>query len=119
MLLETSGGCTQPSWRTVVRAESWLDDILSTTRPHTVLLSSDTSPLGVLAAHAAERHGANSVHVQHGGVDGGIGRLAGPAQPRHHRHAASEDLALGRGGRAIPRPRCTYSGSPASTSSPV
>ncbi|MEV7868787.1 hypothetical protein AB0P17_22435 [Streptomyces sp. NPDC088124] len=66
VLLETSGGCTQPSWRTLVRAESWLDDMLSTTRPHTVLLSNDTSPLGVLAAHAAERHGANSVHVQHG-----------------------------------------------------
>ncbi|WP_263546353.1 hypothetical protein [Streptomyces sp. ICN988] len=66
VLLETSGGCTQPSWRTLVRVESWLDDMLSTTRPHTVLLSNDTSPLGVLAAHAAERHGANSVHVQHG-----------------------------------------------------
>ncbi|MBB5940211.1 hypothetical protein [Streptomyces zagrosensis] len=66
VLLETSGGCTQPSWRTLVRAESWLDDMLPTTRPHTVLLSNDTSPLGVLAAHAAERHGANSVHVQHG-----------------------------------------------------
>ncbi|AXI89604.1 hypothetical protein SAM9427_30510 [Streptomyces sp. ETH9427] len=66
VLLETSGGCTQPSWRTLVRAESWLDDMLSTARPHTVLLSNDTSPLGVLAAHAAERHGANSVHVQHG-----------------------------------------------------
>ncbi|MFJ2716881.1 hypothetical protein [Streptomyces sp. NPDC087437] len=66
VLLETSGGCTQPSWRALVRAESWLDDMLSTTRPHTVLLSNDTSPLGVLAAHAAERHGANSVHVQHG-----------------------------------------------------
>ncbi|MGW6681088.1 hypothetical protein ACWGBO_14495 [[Kitasatospora] papulosa] len=66
VLLETSGGCTQPSWRTIQRAESWLDGVLSATRPHTVLLSNDTSPLGVLAAHAAERHGANSVHVQHG-----------------------------------------------------
>ncbi|MGW0914572.1 hypothetical protein ACWD1Z_22875 [Streptomyces sp. NPDC002784] len=66
VLLETSGGCTQPSWRTLLRAESWLDGVLSATRPHTVLLSNDTSPLGALAAHAAERHGANTVHVQHG-----------------------------------------------------
>ncbi|MFI7101894.1 hypothetical protein ACIBK8_21295 [Streptomyces sp. NPDC050161] len=66
VLLETSGGCTQPSWRTILRAESWLDGVLAATRPHTVLLSNDTSPLGALAAHAAERHGANTVHVQHG-----------------------------------------------------
>lgn len=66
VLLETSGGCTQPSWRTLVQAESWLDGVLSATRPHTVLLSNDTSPLGALAAHAAERHGANTVHIQHG-----------------------------------------------------
>lgn len=66
VLLGTCGGCTQPSWRALVRAESWLDGVLSATRPHTVLLSNDTSPLGVLAAHMAERHGANSVHVQHG-----------------------------------------------------
>ncbi|WP_327241752.1 hypothetical protein [Streptomyces sp. NBC_01320] len=66
VLLETSGGCTQPSWRTLLRAESWIDGVLAATRPHTVLLSNDTSPLGALAAHAAERHGANTVHVQHG-----------------------------------------------------
>ncbi|MFE2498565.1 hypothetical protein [Streptomyces scopuliridis] len=66
VLLETSGGCTQPSWRTLVRAEGWLDSVLAATRPYTVLLSNDTSPLGALAAHAAERHGANTVHVQHG-----------------------------------------------------
>ncbi|MGY3683121.1 hypothetical protein [Streptomyces sp. TE33382] len=66
VLLETSGGCTQPSWRTILRAETWLDGVLSATRPHTVLLSNDTSPLGALAAHAAERHGLNTVHVQHG-----------------------------------------------------
>ncbi|MER5970322.1 hypothetical protein ABT112_11410 [Streptomyces sp. NPDC002055] len=66
VLLETSGGCTQPSWRTILRAESWLDGVLTVTRPHTVLLSNDTSPLGALAAHAAERHGVNTVHVQHG-----------------------------------------------------
>ncbi|WP_329295961.1 hypothetical protein [Streptomyces pseudovenezuelae] len=66
VLLETSSGCTQPSWRTLIRAEHWLDSVLSATRPHTVLLSNDTSPLGALAAHAAERHGANTVHVQHG-----------------------------------------------------
>lgn len=66
VLLETPGGCTQPSWRTILRAESWLDGVLSATLPHTVLLSNDTSPLGALAAHAAERHGVNTVHVQHG-----------------------------------------------------
>lgn len=66
VLLETSGGCTQPSWQALLRAESWLDGILAATRPHTVLLSNDTSPLGALAAHAAERHRTNTVHVQHG-----------------------------------------------------
>ncbi|WP_330300619.1 hypothetical protein [Streptomyces sp. NBC_00503] len=66
VLLESSGGCTQPSWRTLVQLETWLDGVLSATRPHTVLLSNDTSPLGALAVHAAERHGANTVHVQHG-----------------------------------------------------
>jgi hypothetical protein len=66
VLLETTGGCTQPSWRSLVRAETWLGRALAATRPHTVLLSNDTSPLGVLAVHTAERHGANTVHVQHG-----------------------------------------------------
>jgi hypothetical protein len=66
VLLETSGGCTQPSWRSVVDAEAWLDDTLAAARPHTVLVSNDTSPLGALAVHAAERHGINTVHVQHG-----------------------------------------------------
>ncbi|MBM7166963.1 hypothetical protein JQK87_00690 [Streptomyces sp. G44] len=66
VLLETSGGCTQPSWRSVVRAETWLDGVLAAARPHTVLVSNDTSPLGALAVHVAERHGANTVHVQHG-----------------------------------------------------
>ncbi|MFT9784735.1 hypothetical protein ACMZ5E_00640 [Streptomyces rhizosphaericola] len=65
-MLETSGGCTQPSWRSVVRAETWLDGVLAAARPHTVLVSNDTSPLGALAVHVAERHGANTVHVQHG-----------------------------------------------------
>ncbi|MEU5838367.1 hypothetical protein ABZ820_32520 [Streptomyces diacarni] len=95
VLLETSGGCTQPSWRTLVRAENWLDDMLSTTRPHTVLLSNDTSPLGVLAAHAAERHGANSVHVQHGAWT--ADSVAWPAL--HSRDIivmGDRDLALGR-----------------------
>ncbi|MEU1406826.1 hypothetical protein ABZ471_31530 [Streptomyces sp. NPDC005728] len=95
VLLETSGGCTQPSWRTLVRAESWLDDLLSTTRPHTVLLSNDTSPLGVLAAHAAERHGANSVHVQHGAWT-----AESAAWPALHSRdiivMGERDLALGR-----------------------
>ncbi|MFD4241361.1 hypothetical protein ACFWP3_07185 [Streptomyces sp. NPDC058525] len=66
VLLETSGGCTQPSWRSVIQAETWLDGVLAATRPHTVLVSNDTSPLGALAVHAAERHGANTMHVQHG-----------------------------------------------------
>lgn len=66
VLLETSGGCTQPSWRSVIQAETWLDGVLAATQPHTVLISNDTSPLGALAVHAAGRHGANTVHVQHG-----------------------------------------------------
>ncbi|MFI0743275.1 hypothetical protein ACH4PU_35160 [Streptomyces sp. NPDC021100] len=66
VLLEMLGGCTQPSWRTVVQAESWLDSVLGTARPNTVLVSNDTSPLGALAVHVAERHGINTVHVQHG-----------------------------------------------------
>nr|WP_203615404.1 hypothetical protein [Streptomyces sp. SID13726] len=65
-VLETSGGCTQPSWRSVVAAEAWLDDVLAAARPHTMLVSNDTSPLGALAVHAAERHGITTVHVQHG-----------------------------------------------------
>ncbi|WP_399890540.1 hypothetical protein ACGH7X_29750 [Streptomyces sp. BBFR51] len=95
VLLETSGGCTQPSWRTLGRVESWLDDMLSTTRPHTVLLSNDTSPLGVLAAHAAERRGANSVHVQHGAWT-----AESAAWPALHSRdiivMGERDLALGR-----------------------
>ncbi|MEV6531304.1 hypothetical protein AB0M86_17150 [Streptomyces sp. NPDC051639] len=111
VLLETSGGCTQPSWRTVVRAESWLDDILSTTRPHTVLLSNDTSPLGVLAAHAAERHGANSVHVQHGAWT--PESVAWPAL--HSRDIivmGERDLALGRGWARHPEAEVHVLGQP-------
>ncbi|GGT21941.1 hypothetical protein ACK389_10790 [Streptomyces antibioticus] len=66
VVLETSGGCTQPSWRSVIRTETWLDGVLSTVQPHTVLVSNDTSPLGALAVHTAGRHGINTVHVQHG-----------------------------------------------------
>lgn len=65
-LVEESGGCTQPSWRAAVHTEAWLDEVLSVVRPYTVLVSNDTSPLGALAVHTAERHGANTVHVQHG-----------------------------------------------------
>ncbi|MFD6801944.1 hypothetical protein [Streptomyces cyaneofuscatus] len=111
VLLETSGGCTQPSWRTVVRAESWLDDILSATRPHTVLLSNDTSPLGVLAAHAAERHGANSVHVQHGAWT--AESVAWPAL--HSRDIivmGERDLALGRGWARHPEAEVHVLGQP-------
>ncbi|MEU2868641.1 hypothetical protein ABZ769_05470 [Streptomyces olivoreticuli] len=65
-VVETSGGSTQPSWRAVIRTETWLDGVLAATRPHTVLLCNDTSPLGALAVHAAERHGITTVYVQHG-----------------------------------------------------
>ncbi|MFF4534306.1 hypothetical protein ACFY1P_34165 [Streptomyces sp. NPDC001407] len=65
-VLETNGGCTQPSWRSTIRTETWLDGVLAATRPHTVLVSNDTSPLGALAVHAAERHGITTVYVQHG-----------------------------------------------------
>ncbi|MEW1722082.1 hypothetical protein [Streptomyces sp. NPDC093109] len=65
-LIETTAGCTQPSWRAVIRTEAWLDEVLTAVRPHTVLLSNDTSPLGALAVHTAERHGVNTVHIQHG-----------------------------------------------------
>ncbi|MFE5934284.1 hypothetical protein ACFQ69_02800 [Streptomyces sp. NPDC056470] len=66
VVLETSGGCTQPSWRSVIRTETWLEGVLSAVRPHTVLVSNDTSPLGAVAAHTADRHGINTVYVQHG-----------------------------------------------------
>lgn len=66
VVLETSGGCTQPSWRSVIRTETWLDGVLSAVRPHTVLVSNDTSPLGAVAVHTAGRHGINTVHIQHG-----------------------------------------------------
>ncbi|MFE7318545.1 hypothetical protein ACFU7T_36420 [Streptomyces sp. NPDC057555] len=65
-LLEGSGGCTQPSLRAAVRVEAWLKELLDAVRPHTVLLSNDTSPLGALAVHTAERHGITTVNVQHG-----------------------------------------------------
>ncbi|MDX3835870.1 hypothetical protein [Streptomyces europaeiscabiei] len=95
VLLETSGGCTQPSWRTLLRAESWLAGVLAATRPHTILLSNDTSPLGALAAHTAERHDANTVHVQHGAWT--AGSVAWPAL--HSRDIVvmgERDLPLGR-----------------------
>jgi hypothetical protein len=118
VLLETSGGCTQPSWRTLVRAESWLDDMLSTTRPHTVLLSNDTSPLGVLAAHAAERHGANSVHIQHGAWT--AESAAWPACTAATSSSWANETSLwDERGCATPTLRCTYSDSPASTYSPI
>ncbi|MET8507245.1 hypothetical protein ABZV60_21675 [Streptomyces sp. NPDC004787] len=66
VLLETSGGCTQPSWRSVVRLETWLSGVLEASRPHTLLVSNDTSPIGALAVHLADRSGVNTVHVQHG-----------------------------------------------------
>ncbi|MEU8617229.1 hypothetical protein [Streptomyces sp. NPDC048623] len=66
VLLETSGGCTQPSWRSVVRLETWLRGVLQASRPHTLLVSNDTSPVGALAVHLADLNGVNTVHVQHG-----------------------------------------------------
>ncbi|MFH9071342.1 hypothetical protein [Streptomyces alboflavus] len=65
-LVQVGGGCTQPSWRSVVRVETWLKDVLTAARPHTVVVSNDTSPLGALAVHMSERHGINTVHLQHG-----------------------------------------------------
>ncbi|MFF4173014.1 hypothetical protein [Streptomyces sp. NPDC001744] len=66
VLLETSGGCTQPSWRSVVRLETWLRGVLQASRPRTLLVSNDTSPVGALAVHLADLNGVNTVHVQHG-----------------------------------------------------
>lgn len=66
VLLETSGGYTQPSWHSVVRLETWLSDVLQASRPHTLLVSNDTSPVGALAVHLADLNGMNTVHVQHG-----------------------------------------------------
>ncbi|GGX53692.1 hypothetical protein [Streptomyces noursei] len=81
-LLEESGGCTQPSWQAVARVEEWLDELLDAVRPHTVLLSNDISPLGALAAHVAERHGATTVNVQHGAWT--PESVAWPALHSHH-----------------------------------
>ncbi|MGW4158141.1 hypothetical protein [Streptomyces sp. NPDC004788] len=66
VLLETSGGCTQPSWRSVVRLETWLSGVMQASRPHTLLVSNDTSPVGALAVHLADLKDVNTVHVQHG-----------------------------------------------------
>ncbi|MFE0132359.1 hypothetical protein ACFWY6_12425 [Streptomyces sp. NPDC059037] len=65
-LVQVGGGCTQPSWRSMVRVETWLEGVLAAARPHTVVVSNDTSPLGALAIHVSERHGINTVHLQHG-----------------------------------------------------
>ncbi|MFM9615809.1 hypothetical protein [Streptomyces niveiscabiei] len=65
-LLECGGGCTQPSWDSVVRVERWLDEVLLSARPHTLLVANDTSPLGALAVHNAQHHALNTVYVQHG-----------------------------------------------------
>ncbi|MEU2263822.1 hypothetical protein ABZ557_26935 [Streptomyces sp. NPDC019645] len=65
-LLAMSGGCTQPSWPALVQAENWLGRVLRAVRPHSVVLSNDTSPLGALAVHLADRHDSNTVYVQHG-----------------------------------------------------
>ncbi|MEU3164034.1 hypothetical protein [Streptosporangium sp. NPDC006930] len=95
-LLERSAGCTQPSWRATVNAEAWLDDILAATRPATMLLSNDTSPLGALAVHVADRLGVRTVYVQHGAWI--PGSVAWPAL--HCRHIVvmggrDADLAAG------------------------
>ncbi|WP_328869653.1 hypothetical protein OHT76_05770 [Streptomyces sp. NBC_00287] len=81
-LLEVSGGCTQPSWHATLLIERWLDEVLDAVRPHTVVGSNDTSPLGALAVHAAERRGITSVYVQHGAwVEEAVARPA-----LHSRH---------------------------------
>ncbi|MEV4033689.1 hypothetical protein [Streptomyces umbrinus] len=65
-LLAMAGRCTQPSWQATILVERWFEEVLDTTHPHTVIVSNDTSPLGALAVHAAERRGINTVHLQHG-----------------------------------------------------
>ncbi|MCX5302805.1 hypothetical protein OG304_04995 [Streptomyces sp. NBC_00160] len=65
-VMESSDGCTQPSWRATIHTELWLNDLLGQVGPHTVVVSNDTSPLGVLAVHSAQARGINTVLVQHG-----------------------------------------------------
>ncbi|MGW9205684.1 hypothetical protein ACWGR4_01670 [Embleya sp. NPDC055664] len=65
-LLERAGGCTQPSWASTVAFEAWLDELLAEVRPNHLLLANDTSPLGAIAVHAAERRGITSTLIQHG-----------------------------------------------------
>jgi UDP-N-acetylglucosamine 2-epimerase len=65
-LLAMAGGCTQPSWQATTMVERWFEGVLDSTRPHTVIVSNDTSPLGALAVHASERRGISTVHLQHG-----------------------------------------------------
>ncbi|WP_329428842.1 hypothetical protein OG339_06125 [Streptosporangium sp. NBC_01495] len=95
-LLERSAGCTQPSWCATVNAEAWLDGILAATRPATMLLSNDTSPLGALAVHVADRLGVRTVYVQHGAWI--PGSVAWPALHCRHIVVMGErdaDLAAG------------------------
>ncbi|MFD1277625.1 hypothetical protein ACFQ51_54000 [Streptomyces kaempferi] len=90
--------------------------VLAATRPHTILLSNDTSPLGALAAHTAERHDANTVHVQHGAWT--AESVAWPAL--HSRDIVvmgERDLPWDERGCATLTPRYTCWDSPASTCS--
>ncbi|MFD0882993.1 hypothetical protein ACFQ08_00210 [Streptosporangium algeriense] len=92
-LLEHSAGSTQPSWCATVNVEAWLDGILATARPVTVLVGNDTSPLGALAVHAADRIGARTVYVQHGAWVSGA--VAWPALHCRHTVVMGErDAAL-------------------------
>ncbi|MFM9442609.1 hypothetical protein [Streptomyces acidiscabies] len=95
-LVDRAGGCTQPSWDAVVHIERWLDGILHAVRPHTVVVSNDTSPLGALAVHIAQHHAMNTVYVQHGAWS--AERVSWPAL--HSRHIVvmgdrDADLAAG------------------------
>ncbi|MFF4605275.1 hypothetical protein ACFY12_21395 [Streptomyces sp. NPDC001339] len=110
-LLRESDGCTQPSWRAVVRVEEWFNELLDTVRPHTVLLSNDISPFGALAAYTAERHGVTTVNVQHGAWIPGA--VAWPAL--HSRHIVvmgERDVELARAWVRHPRAEIHVLGQP-------
>lgn len=65
-MLRISVGSTQPSWHATVATEEWLQTQLAVARPDAVIVANDISPLGALAVHTAERHGAITANLQHG-----------------------------------------------------
>lgn len=110
-LTSLAGGCTQPSWNAVLGVERWLDALFTQARPHTVLVSNDTSPLGALTVHAAERHGANTVHLQHGAWTAQT--VAWPALHSRHLVVMGErDAALARSWARTPEAEIHVLGQP-------